>query len=88
MKSGLDDIMQVNVELGYALSQLPVPVEIAAKFEMLHQGEDADIKRFGGVVGTSLFGETANIGIEFLHTDAGEESDLENTLTLQLAAGF
>ena len=78
----------MNIELGYALSQSPIPVEIAAKFEMLHQGRDADVKRFGGLVGTSLFGETANIGIEFLRTDAGEKLDPENTLTFQLAAEF
>ena len=78
----------MNVEIGYAFSQFNFPVEIAAKFEMLHQGEGADVKRFGGVVGTSLFGEIANIGIEFLHTDVREKSDSENTLTLQLTTGF
>lgn len=76
----------LNAEIGYALENLPIPIEVAAKFERLHQGEDANVNRFGGVISAGLFAETASIAAEFLRADAGDES--ENTLTFQLSAEF
>ena len=78
----------LNAEIGYAPEILPIPIEVAAKFERLHQNEDANVNRFGGVISAGLFGEMAVIAVEFLRTDAGNESDIENTLTFQLSAEF
>jgi len=78
----------LNAEIGYALANLPIPIEVAAKFERLHQGEDANVNRFGGVISAGLFGETAGVALEFLRTDAGKSSDAENTLTFQLSTEF
>lgn len=78
----------LNVEIGYALKNLPIPIEVVAKFDRLHQGEDANIDRFGGAISTGFFDETAGLSIEFLRTDAGDESETENMVTFQLSVGF
>ena len=77
-----------NGEIGYTLANLPIPLEVAAKFERLYQGEDANVNRFGGVINASLFSETAGIAAEFLRADAGDASDPENTLTFLLSVEF
>ena len=76
----------LNTEIGYSLEGLPIPIEVAAKFERLHQDEDTNVERFGGVISAGLFDETAGIAAEFLRTDVGDGS--ENTLTFQLSAEF
>ena len=78
----------LNAEIGYVLENLPIPIEIAAKFERLHQSKDNNVNRFGGVISAGFFGETAGFAVEFLRTDAGNESDTENTLTFQLSTEF
>jgi len=78
----------LNAEIGYTLENLPIPVEVAAKFERLHQSGDANINRFGGVISAGLFGKTAGAVLEFLRIDTDDESDIENTLAFQLSARF
>jgi len=73
-----------NIELGYALPN--IPVELAGKFEQVSQNEGDSIKRFGGVISTGFAQDRASIRLEALRIDDGETT--QNAITSQLAISF
>jgi hypothetical protein len=73
-----------NIELGYALPD--IPVELAGKFEQVSQNEGDSTKRFGGVISTGFAQNRASLKLEVLRIDDGETT--QNTITSQLAISF
>jgi hypothetical protein len=73
-----------NVELGYALQNLPV--ELAGKFEKLSESEGNSTERFGGVISTGFAHDKASLKLEMLRIDDGETA--QNAITTQLAITF